>query len=241
MRGMPGRRTIVTAALLALVALAGASGCSDDKDKPAAKSGGDLPAGDGLLRESATAMKAVETVKFTIEITGKPGGVPLRKVEGQLAKAGNAKGKVQLDQAGTLSELEYVVLGTTAYIKGPTGGWQSVPLSVASTVYDPSAILDPERGISKLLETASGGHTEAREESGGVDAYRVAASFGSTVVGALVPGFGVGASGQVWIGVKDKLPVRIKLQMPATEGGEASTVLVNLTDYNAPASISAPV
>ena len=176
MRGMPARRKIVTAALLALVALSGATGCSDDKDKPAAKSGGDLPAADGLLRESATAMQAVETVKFTIEITGKPGGVPLRKVDGQLAKAGNAKGKVQLDQAGTLSELEYVVVGTTAYIKGPTGGWQSVPLSVASTVYDPSAILDPQRGISKLLETASGGHTEAREEAGGVDAYRVAAS-----------------------------------------------------------------
>ena len=241
MRGMPGRRTIVTAALLALVALAGAGGCSDDKDKPAAKSGGDLPAGDGLLRESATAMKAVETVKFTIEITGKPGGVPLRKVEGQFAKAGNAKGKVQLDQAGTLSELEYVVIGTTAYIKGPTGGWQSVPLSVASSVYDPSAILDPERGIAKLIQTASGGKTEAQEEADGVDAYRVAAGFGSTVVSALVPGFGAGASGQVWIGTKDKLPVRIKLQMPATEGGEASTVLVNLTDYNAPASISAPV
>jgi lipoprotein LprG len=237
MRGMSWRRRIVTAVTLTLVAIT-ATGCGDDK--PATKPS-DLPAADGLLRESAAAMRTVETVRFSLEITGKPGGVPLRKVDGQFAKAGNAKGKVQLDQAGTLSELEYVVIGTTAYIKGPTGGWQSVPLSVASTVYDPSAILDPERGIAKLIDSGSGGRTEAREEVDGVDAYRVAAGFGSTVVSALVPGFGVGASGQVWIGIKDKLPVRIKLQMPATEGGEASTVLVKLSDYNAPASISAPV
>jgi lipoprotein LprG len=237
MRGMPWRRRF-TAVVLALVTAASAAGCGSD-DKPAAKTG-DLPAADGLLRESATAMRAVESVKFSLEITGKPGGVPLRRVDGQLAKAGNAKGKVQLDQAGTLSEFEFVVIGSTAYLKGPTGGWQSVPLAVASTVYDPSAILDPERGIAKLLETASGGKTEAQEKVDGVDTYRVAAGFGSTVVGALVPGYGVGASGQVWIG-KDKLPVRIRLQMPATEGGEASTVEVRLTDYNAPASISAPV
>jgi lipoprotein LprG len=236
MRGMRWRRRIIIAVVAITAALVG--GCGEDK--PAAKTS-DLPAADGLLRESAAAMRNVETVRFSLEITGKPGGVPLRKVEGQFAKAGNAKGKVQLDQAGTLSELEYVVIGTTAFIKGPTGGWQSVPLSVASTVYDPSAILDPERGIAKLIQTASGGKTEAREEADGVDAYRVAAGFGSTVVAALVPGFGVGASGQLWIGVKDKLPVRIKLQMPATGGGEASTVLVKLSDYNAPASISAPV
>ena len=236
MRVMSWRRSIVTAVALALVATT--AGCGEDK--PAAKTS-DLPAADGLLQQSAAAMRTVETVRFSLEITGKPGGVPLRKVEGQFAKAGNAKGKVQLDQAGTLSELEYVVIGTTAYIKGPTGGWQNVPLSVASTVYDPSAILDPERGIAKLIQTASGGRTEAREEVDGTDAYRVAAGFGSTVVAALVPGFGVGASGQLWISAKDKLLVRIKLQMPATGGGEASTVLVKLSDYNAAASISAPV
>jgi lipoprotein LprG len=235
---MRRRLKVVTVVVVAMVAAALAAGCGSDK--PAVKTA-DLPASDGLLRESATAMRGVDTVRFTIEITGKPGGVPLRRVDGQLAKAGNAKGKVQLDQEGALNELEYVVVGTTAYIKGPTGGWQSVPLSVASTVYDPSAILDPARGIAKLLETASGGRTEAREEIDGVETYRVGASFGSTVVGALVPGYGAGASGQVWIGTKDKLPVRIKLQMPATAGGEASTVLVNLSDYNAPASISAPV
>ena len=234
---MPWRRTIVTALVLALSLVS--AGCSEE-DKPAAKPG-DLPAADTLLREAATAMRAVESVRMTIEITGKPGGVPLRRVEGQLAKAGNATGKVQLDQAGTLSELEFVVIGSTAYIKGPTGGWQSVPLAVASTVYDPSAILDPQRGIAKLIETASGAEAEAREEVGGVDTYRVAASFGSTVIAALVPGYGVGASGQLWIGTENKLPVQIKLQMPATEAGEASTVTVKLSDYNAPANISAPI
>jgi lipoprotein LprG len=235
---MPWARKIVTTVAVALLTVGSLAGCG--KDKPAAKTG-DLPSADSLLSQAATAMRAVESVRMTIEITGKPAGIPLRRVEGQLAKAGNAKGKVQLDQAGTLSELEFVVIGTTAYVKGPTGGWQSLPLSVASSVYDPSAILDPERGLAKLLDTASGGKTEAQEEIGGVDTYRVAASFGSTVIAALVPGYGVGASGQLWIGTKDKLPVRIKLQMPAAQGGEASTVLVNLTDYNAPANISAPI
>jgi lipoprotein LprG len=221
-------------ATVALV-LAASLGCSSKK--PA---GGNLPAATQVLADSAAKVREVKTVRFAIETSGTVSGIPLRKAGGQLTREGDAQGTVQLDQGGTASELQFVIVGDTAYIKGATGGWQSVPASMASTVYDPAAILDPARGLAKLMETTRDARTEAREEVAGTEAYRIAAAFDPQVVGALVPGAGAGVTGQLWIGVANKLPLRVRFSLPGAGGGDAATVTVTFTEYDRPVSISAP-
>lgn len=229
--------TMLRTRLVALLALALTvlAGCSS-KGKSSA-----LPPGDTLLKESSAAMREVKTVRFAIEADGTVAGLALRRANGQLTRDGDAKGTAQVQQLGANIELEFVVVGDTIHLKGPTGGWQKVPLALASSVYDPSAILDPDRGIAKVLSTASEGRTEAREKVDGVDAYRVAAKLTAADLATIVPGARDGVTGQLWIAADTKRLVRAKFALPAESGqGKGATVTVTFSEFDAPVSISAP-
>lgn len=229
-------RPVVAALVVLLVVLGGSSlGACSRKGRSA-----NLPAGDALIRDSAAAMREVKTVRFAIEADGTVAGLPLRRAGGQLTKEGSAKGTAQLEQFGTPIELEFVVIGESIHIKGLTGGWQTLPLAMASGVYDPSAILDPDRGIVKVLETATGAKTEAREKVGDVDTYRVAATFDGASLRTIVPGAADSTPGQVWIGVDRKQLHRARFTIPGDNGAEGATVTVTFTEYDAPVTISAP-
>jgi lipoprotein LprG len=223
-------------ALLALsvLLLAAPAACSKRS------SGEALPSGTDLIRAAATALREVKTAHFTIEADGNPALVPLRRADARLTREGSAQGTVQVDQSGASVEFAFTIVGGSAYIKGPTGGYQKVPLAFAASVYDPSAILDPDRGVAHLLETATDARTEAHEKVDGVDTYRVAAKFDPKAVETLVPGAGAGVTGQLWLGVDKKLPVQARFRLPDSTGGQPATVTVKFSEYDQPVNISAP-
>jgi len=221
-------------ALLALaLTLAGTAACG--KGKP-----GQLPSGETLLEESAAAMREVQTVRFDIESDGTIAGLALRRAGGQLTRDGEAKGSALVQQFGVNVEVEFVVVGDSIHIKGPTGGWQKLPLALASTVYDPSAILDPERGVAKVLDSARDGRTEAREKLDGVDTYRVKATLDAADLAAIVPGAKGDVAGTLWLPVDTKRVVRAAFTMPGVDNAPGANVTVSLREFDAPVSISAP-
>jgi lipoprotein LprG len=199
-----------------------------------------LPSGDELLRKSAAEMRNVKTTRFTVEASGQINQIALRGAKGQLTRDGDAEGTVRLDQAGSLVELSFVLAGDSAYIKGATGGYQRLPRALATTVYDPSAILDPERGVAKLLGTAREGRTEDRESVDGRDAYRVQAKLDRQALAALVPGVNQDVTGDLWIAADRPLLVKAQFPVPASGGGEGGSVTVGFADIDAPASITPP-
>lgn len=220
--------------LLALAfTIAGTAACG--KGKP-----GELPPGDTLLKESAAAMREVQTVRFAIESDGTIAGLALRRAGGQLTRDGEAKGTALVQQFGVNVEVEFVVVGDSIHIKGPTGGWQTMPLALASTVYDPSAILDPERGIAKVLDSARDGRTETREKLDGVDTYRVKATLDAGDLAAIVPGATGDVAATVWLAVDTKRLVRATFTMPGTDDAPGANVTVSFSEFDAPVSISAP-
>jgi len=220
----------LSAVLFTLVA------CTHDK----AKTGGGtasaaaLPPGDTLVKESAAAMRDIKTAQFLITAEGDIAGLSLRRAEGTLTKEGNAKGTAQVEQAGTALELEFVIVGDKLYLKGPTGGYQTLPLTLAATVYDPSAILDPDRGIAKVLSTATGATTEAAEQVDGKDAWRVAVTTTGADLSSLLPGLTGDIPAKLWIAQADKRLLKAAFTLP---GGTAT---VTFKEFDAPATISAP-
>ena len=221
-------------ALLALVLVTGLAGCTSGAKTT------DLPAADALLSAAATAMGQVTTVHLAVETAGDVSLLPVRRVEGSLTRDGSAQGTVQLEQGGGVAEYAFVIVGGKLYLKGATGGYQKYDASFASSVYDTSGILDPERGVAKLLATATRPKTEARESVNGTDAYRVSATFEPARVVALVRGAGSGATGVVWIGADRKLLLRARFVLAATGGKAPATVTVTFTEIDKPVSISAP-
>jgi lipoprotein LprG len=234
-------RTRSTRALYAFTAalLAGAlalTGCKDKKDSTLPN---DAPDGATLLSESATAMENVQSVHFTLTANGSINGLQLHSAEGDLKKSGDAKGSATVDE-GALISLEFVIIGETIYLKGPTGGYQSLPLALASTVYDPSAILDPDRGVVKLLRTATNAKTVAKEQVAGADAYKVTFTPDITALGALVPGATAGSTATVWVDAATKRTVKGEFVWPAAGGNAGGTVTITFSDFDKPVDISAP-
>src|SRR5689334_11731554 len=201
-------RPVLLFALLA--ALASCTSTPAAKSPPAEN----LPAGDALLKESAAAMREIKTAQFLITADGAIAGLALRRAEGTLTKEGSAQGTALIDQAGANVELTFVIVGDKIYLKGPTGGYQTLPLQLAATVYDPSAILDPDRGIAKVLGSATGATTEASESVDGKDAWRVAVITTGTDLAGLIPGLTGSIPAKLWIADADKRLLKATFTLP---------------------------
>ncbi|GII92417.1 LppX_LprAFG lipoprotein [Sinosporangium siamense] len=220
----------VIAPLLAMVFITAA--CSGSST-----GGGDLPAGADLLKKSAEATKGAKSAAFTLETTGKP-PVPVKRGEGRVSATGDADGKLQLDFLGTLTEVNFVLVGDKVHFKGPTGGYQIMTRQELAAIYDPSVILNPAQGVAQLMSTASDVHTEAAEQVAGADAYRVRAALSQQVLAKLIPGVTQGVNGKLWI---DKASGRLlKVSLPLGSGGNAGEVTVSFRDYDAPVQVTPP-
>jgi len=219
---MPRRVRFPVLTLLLALLVAGCTG------------GEELPDGAQLLNRSADAMAAVQTARFALDVQGTVAGFSVQGANAQLTRQGDAAGTVTLNQGGQVAELEFVLTDGTLYLQGPTGGFRQLPAALASSVYDPAAILDPERGIPALLRGGTAAVTEAQEQVGGVDTYRVRARFPAAVLSDLIPGVAQATTGQVWIGVEQSRLVQARFPLPQ------GTATVRLSDFNAPADITPP-
>jgi lipoprotein LprG len=229
------RRTRLAVALLALLAVT-AAGCTSKKHPPASS----LPPASQLLTDSANAMRDVQTVHVTIDVQGSLNGLMLHHADGKLTRDGKAQGTATADQLGSTIEFQFVIIGTDLYLKGPTGGFQKLPLALASTVYDPTAILDPGRGVVKLLTNTRDARTEAKETVDGHDAYRVAFTPTGDALGTLIPGFGTGATAKVWIATDSKRLLKAVFTSPAASSDKGATATILFAEYDAPVTINAP-
>jgi lipoprotein LprG len=229
-------RTLRAVAALSLFAIV-LTGCSK-KNKEASPS--ELPTGTQLMADGAKAMGEVKTVHFTLGVTGKISGLTIHGAEGDLTKEGNAKGKAKIEQLGLIIESEFVMVGKDLYLKGPTGGFQQLPASMAATVYDPSAILDPNRGAPKLLTTAKNPKTEAKEQLDGKEVYRVSFEPDTAALQALVGTQLPGVKGLVWLDAATKRIAKAEFKVPPSGGNPEGTVTVTFTKYDEPVTIVAP-
>jgi lipoprotein LprG len=220
---------------LAVVA-AVATGCSDDNP----------PAGNGtnqdgaqVLRDASAAAKEINSAHFALKIDGELPSLSVHNADGDLDRAGAAKGRVSMDLLGSLFEGEFVLVNETIYIKGPTGGFQQLPASMIANIYDPSAILDPDRGISKVLASVQNPKAEGTETVNGTPTVKVSGRVAKDVVSALVPGVESDVDITFWVREDNKQPVKAVVKIPGGDGKNA-TAEVLLSDVNKPVTIDAP-
>lgn len=228
---MPRRHSHLLALLVALFTalLTSCGGLTPAENSPP------LPDGAGLLADSAAAMRTATSTRVGIDVEGELPGVPIKSAEGQLSKDGLAKGTASLDMGEQLYEIAFVITGADLYFRGPTGDFRKLSRSSAFLVYDPTVILDPKQGIAAALAAGTAAKTEAREQVGGVDSFRVQARFPGQSLDKLVPGFAQDSDSRVWIAA-DGFRL-VQAQFPTTGG----TLTFRFSDYDAPVDISAPI
>lgn len=221
--------------VLGVLGLVTAAGCSSTSTGSGGTggTGGPLPDGTGLLKDAAESIKPITSATFALRITGQVPGIPVKEVSGDLTRKGDAVGKAQLDQFGQTFEVDFVLLEKKLYLKAVTGGWQE--LGDATRIYDPSAILDPERGVAKLLTSIESPVTEAREDVGGAGTFRVAGKVAKDKVRSLVP---VESDVAVKVWVKQDgghQPVRAVVEVSPGNSAE-----ISLSDVNKPVTVTKP-
>jgi lipoprotein LprG len=227
----------------ALLALVGAlvAGCQGDDAAGAAGADPSLPAGSKLLSTSATSMAAVTSVHFTLNVKGNLTVVPVQDASGDLDSHGNAKGTAKLTELGQLVQVDFVLTGGSLYIKGPTGGYQKLPAALTSGMFDPGAILDPQRGVAHVLRSVQDPATTTKATVQGTDTYEVTGTVGKDAVSALVPGIDTDVKSAFWLGTDPKaLPVQAEFDVPGKNGTAGATVDVTISKVNEPVSVSAP-
>ncbi len=197
------------------------------------------PDGPALLQQSANVLKTVTSLSFTLRTSGNP-KVNVKSVDAKLLKNGNSQGSVQVTELGMPIQLDFVLLGQTVHFKALTGGWQTQPLSKIAGIYDPSAILDPNRGLVQLLTTATGAKTTGTGKVAGQECYKVHATLNKTALARLVPGTSADAPADIWIDEKDHHVLRSDVQVPPKSGTKPATVTITFADFNKPFSIVAP-
>jgi len=235
------KRSVKSLLAIASIALiTGALGaCHKSSTSTSTADSGPLPAATDLITQASTAMSTVQTVHFTIAIDGTIAGLAVHKADGVLTHAGEAKGSATITYLGATIQADFVVVGDSFYLKALTGGYQKLPLSSASSIYDPSAILDPNRGIPKLLSTATNPKTVGATTIDGKTAYQVSLTPNPDAVKSLIPGAGDGTTGSIWIDKASGHVVKAVFTVP-NSGGKPVTATITLDNYDAPVTISAP-
>ncbi len=194
-----------------------------------------LPQGATVLADAAKAMRGVNTPHFAFDVQGDTPGVQLRSADGQLTREGSAKGTAKVDEGRQLLELQFTIIGQDLYLRPPTGPVQKLPLSFAGSVYDPSVILNPDKGIAAALASGKDVSTEEREQVDGVDTYRLKVTFPAQPMGALVPGLALDKASDIWVAVQGSR--LIKAQFPTATGN----VTAHFSEYDVPVQITPPV
>ncbi|REE99411.1 LppX_LprAFG lipoprotein [Thermomonospora umbrina] len=229
-----GRISVV---VMCALALSGCSGDSGDADSPSS-----LPQGPQTMRQAADAMRNLQSVRFTLGTEGEP-AIPIKGGDVKLLKNGDAQGTLRIEQLGLTLDTDFVLIGDTLYYKGLTGsGFQKAPKERILALYDPSAVLDPERGIAKLLSGVRSPQPEAREKVGGKDAYKIKVTLPKEQAGTLVPGVSQDLAGHVWVATADHRLLKVRGVLPAASGGgDDNAVVVTFTEFDAGYTFTPPV
>jgi lipoprotein LprG len=235
----PGRAGLAAGVLLAVLALAGCSG--DDPPVPtptSASSSSSTPppvvTGPQLRDRTAAAMAAVQTVHFTVTVEGDLPDLVISGAEGDLTAAGDASGTATIEQFGQLVEAAFVVVGDDLWIQGPTGGYVKLSGAFAGQVYDPTAILDPERGVAAAVEAMTGprpaGPADAPTSLSGTVPQAQAAS--------LAPGISSDVAATAQLDERDRV-TDLRFELTGADGKPAAVTLT-FADFDAPVTITPP-
>ena len=228
---MPARRIVALGlTALLLIVLGGCSSGSSGSAEPAPP-----PNPTELLTESAQAMASVTTAHFTIEVTGQLPSLTVQSAEGVLTKKGDAQGTAKITEVGQLVEVEFVLVNSDLYLKGPTGGFAKIPAALAGQVYDPSAILNPDKGVAAVMKSVQDATLVSSDGTSAV----VSGTVPKDVAAGLVPGISSDVKATFTIARPSSQLTEARFELTGSDGQPAA-VRVQLSQFNEPVTVNPP-
>lgn len=221
------------AVVLAVLALTAAplSGCSSDK-----ASNAPLPDAATLLKESTDTTKNLKSVHLDIKVTGQIPNLPVHTLTGDLTSppAIAAKGDANITVLGQTLDAQFIVADGNLYAALTPDKWTD--FGPAADIYDPSVILDPNKGLANVLASFTNAKADARETINGVQTVRVKGTISADAISAIVPKVDTAVPGTAWI----REDGNHDLVRATAEISPGNTIEMTLSDWNKPVTVTKP-
>jgi lipoprotein LprG len=207
--------------------------------------GGDEPeeSADQLLARAATTLDEASSLHFVLTSEGAPTtGTALVGGEGDVARPASFQGTLQVLAAGSALDLAVVSVDGTVHAQLPFTTGYTVVDPAQFGFGDPGALLDPDTGISQLLDQAESAELGEERRVDGEVVREVTAELPGDLVEQVLtsedPSQPVQARFSVVIDSGELR--RAELTGPFYTAGQDATFTIELSDFGADVEITAP-
>ena len=195
-----------------------------------------------VLRQSAQRSAAVTSFHFVLThengSTPLPLSLELESAEGDVVVPGSLAAEVDAEAVGIDVSVRVIGIDDRTWVTNPfTRAWQELPGTDIRDFADPAAL------VSGLLPSIMDPALSGGGSVGGVQTHLVTGSIDS---GALQDALGIAEPGrdvavEVWIGIDDLLPRRVRLIGPLSDTESPDVVRqVEISRFNEPVEIMPP-
>jgi lipoprotein LprG len=228
---MPLRRARL--ALLAVAVVFPLAGCGGESDESPTE----------LLGRAKTTLDEASSVHFTLETDEQPGSATgLLGGEGDLLRPESFQGTLQVLVAGSQVDVEVVSVDGTVYAQLPFTSGFSVVEPADFGIGDPAALLDPDTGISQLLENVENPQLGEERRVDGEVVREITGEIPGDLVEQLLTSQDPARPVQATFAITSEGAElrRAELTGPFFTAEDDATYVVALSDYGADVEISAP-
>ncbi|MBV8928942.1 MAG: LppX_LprAFG lipoprotein [Mycobacteriaceae bacterium] len=229
---MQTRRRLI-AVILTFLALSAAplAACSSNKSSTAP-----LPDAATLLKDSSDTTKNLKSVHLEIKVTGNIPNLPVHTLSGDLTNTPDvaAKGNANITVLGQTLNADFVVADTHLFAALTPDKWSD--FGPAADIYDPSVILDPNRGLANVLANFSDPKADGRETINGVQTVRVKGTISAEAISNIVPGVANPVPGTAWI----REDGNHDLVRSSADISSGNSIELTLSDWNKPVTVTKP-
>lgn len=196
------------------------------------------------LRAAGQAMGALKSV--TADVRFGPGttyqGYTLDSASARIALPGGSDTTLKVKQNDFLVDVRVVTVDGHAYVKVPFGKFSEVTPAQASELPDMGRLFDRQQGLPAILGAGLQATRSGTERIDGIDCDRITTTYSAEQVGQVLNGLKPAGDikATLWISPADHLVRRVALTGSLVPGGPASTVRIDLHDFNAPMTIVQP-
>lgn len=197
------------------------------------------------LRDAATAMAALTTVKADLKFTKGAitfQGFTLSEAKATVRMPGDSDTVYTVKQQDLAIGLEVVITGGHVYLHLPFSSYQELTGTAAAAIPDAAKMFDPATGLPAVIPAGRNLKYAGASKIGSTDTYEVDATYSASQLHGLLAQ--LDSSGdvhaQIWVGTSDHLIRKAVIDGPFGDGGKDASVEVDISAFNAAVNISAP-